>query len=131
MARRMALIIASPREAESPLERPADDCQPIRGNLGAGRETGGIALRRPAHASTRLRAMRLPASCVHSWIAANRTQIDEMVEQRSRWWIPRTIDRRIAATMHAWGEKNTDETIVAKRSGGCACRSPTEAAKAC
>ena len=30
------------------------------------------------------------------WIAANRTQIDEMVRQHSRWWIPRTIDRRIA-----------------------------------
>jgi uncharacterized membrane-anchored protein YjiN (DUF445 family) len=32
-----------------------------------------------------------------SWIKANRTQIDEMVEQRSHWWIPKTIDRRIAA----------------------------------
>jgi len=29
-----------------------------------------------------------------SWIKANRTQIDEMVERRSRWWIPKTIDRR-------------------------------------
>jgi len=34
-----------------------------------------------------------------SWIMANRTQIDEMVEQRSHWWIPRTIDRRIAAAI--------------------------------
>jgi len=34
-----------------------------------------------------------------SWIKANRTQIDEMVEQRSRWWIPKTIDRRIAAAI--------------------------------
>jgi uncharacterized membrane-anchored protein YjiN (DUF445 family) len=34
-----------------------------------------------------------------SWIMANRTQIDEMVEQRSRWWIPKTIDRRIAAAI--------------------------------
>jgi uncharacterized membrane-anchored protein YjiN (DUF445 family) len=34
-----------------------------------------------------------------SWIKAKRTQIDEMVEQRSRWWIPRTIDRRIAAAI--------------------------------
>jgi uncharacterized membrane-anchored protein YjiN (DUF445 family) len=33
------------------------------------------------------------------WINANRTQIDEMVEQRSRWWIPKTIDRRIAAAI--------------------------------
>jgi uncharacterized membrane-anchored protein YjiN (DUF445 family) len=34
-----------------------------------------------------------------SWIMAHRAQIDEMVEQRSRWWIPRTIDRRIAAAI--------------------------------
>jgi uncharacterized membrane-anchored protein YjiN (DUF445 family) len=34
-----------------------------------------------------------------SWIMANRAQIDEMVEQRSRWWIPKTIDRRIAAAI--------------------------------
>jgi len=34
-----------------------------------------------------------------SWIAANRTQLDEMVEQRRPWWIPRTIDRRIAAAI--------------------------------
>ncbi len=34
-----------------------------------------------------------------SWIVANRAQLDEMVEQRSRWWIPRTIDRRIAAAI--------------------------------
>ncbi|MFZ2077130.1 MAG: DUF445 domain-containing protein [Xanthobacteraceae bacterium] len=34
-----------------------------------------------------------------SWIKANRTQIDEMVEQRSHWWIPKTIDRRIAAAI--------------------------------
>jgi uncharacterized membrane-anchored protein YjiN (DUF445 family) len=34
-----------------------------------------------------------------SWIKANRTQIDEMVERRSRWWIPKTIDRRIAAAI--------------------------------
>ena len=34
-----------------------------------------------------------------SWIKANRAQIDEMVEQRSSWWIPKTIDRRIAAAI--------------------------------
>jgi uncharacterized membrane-anchored protein YjiN (DUF445 family) len=34
-----------------------------------------------------------------SWITAKRTLIDEMVEQRSRWWIPRTINRRIAAAI--------------------------------
>jgi uncharacterized membrane-anchored protein YjiN (DUF445 family) len=32
-----------------------------------------------------------------NWIAANRAKIDEMVGQHSRWWIPKTIDRRIAA----------------------------------
>ena len=34
-----------------------------------------------------------------NWIAANRTQLDEMVEQRRPWWIPKTIDRRIAAAI--------------------------------
>jgi uncharacterized membrane-anchored protein YjiN (DUF445 family) len=34
-----------------------------------------------------------------SWIRANRSLIDETVEQRSRWWIPKTIDRRIAAAI--------------------------------
>ena len=34
-----------------------------------------------------------------SWIAANRTQFDEMVKHRSRWWIPKMVDRRIAATL--------------------------------
>ena len=34
-----------------------------------------------------------------SWMMANRTQIDDMVERRSRWWIPKTIDRRIAAAI--------------------------------
>jgi len=33
------------------------------------------------------------------WIAAKRALIDEMVEQRSHWWIPRTINRRIAAAI--------------------------------
>ena len=37
------------------------------------------------------------AQTTESWIATHRTQIDEMVAQHSRWWIPRTIDRRIAA----------------------------------
>ncbi len=39
------------------------------------------------------------AEMAESWIAANRAQLDEMVEQRSHWWIPRTIDRRIAAAI--------------------------------
>lgn len=34
-----------------------------------------------------------------SWIAANKTKINEMVEQRSGWWIPRVIDRRISAAL--------------------------------
>jgi len=34
-----------------------------------------------------------------SWIMAKRTQIDQMVEQRSRWWIPKAINRRIAAAI--------------------------------
>jgi uncharacterized membrane-anchored protein YjiN (DUF445 family) len=34
-----------------------------------------------------------------NYIMARRTQIDEMVDQRSRWWIPRTINRRIAAAI--------------------------------
>ena len=37
------------------------------------------------------------AQTAESWITANRTEIDEMVEQHSRWWIPKTIDRHIAA----------------------------------
>lgn len=32
-----------------------------------------------------------------NWIAANRAHIDEVVEQHSRWWSPKTIDRRVAA----------------------------------
>lgn len=32
-----------------------------------------------------------------NWIAANRAHIDEIVEEHSRWWIPKTIDRQIAA----------------------------------
>jgi len=34
-----------------------------------------------------------------NYIMARRTQIDEMVDQRSRWWIPRTINRRIATAI--------------------------------
>jgi uncharacterized membrane-anchored protein YjiN (DUF445 family) len=34
---------------------------------------------------------------IESWIATHRSQIDEMVAQHSRWWIPKTVDRRIAA----------------------------------
>jgi uncharacterized membrane-anchored protein YjiN (DUF445 family) len=34
-----------------------------------------------------------------SWIAANRTQFDKMVKQRSRWWIPKMIDRHIATAL--------------------------------
>jgi uncharacterized membrane-anchored protein YjiN (DUF445 family) len=34
-----------------------------------------------------------------NYIMAKRAQIDEMVNQRSHWWIPRTINRRIAAAI--------------------------------
>jgi len=34
-----------------------------------------------------------------NYITAKRTQIDEMVDRRSRWWIPRTINRRIATAI--------------------------------
>ena len=33
------------------------------------------------------------------WLEENRGQIDRLVQARSRWWIPRTIDRRIAAAI--------------------------------
>lgn len=36
---------------------------------------------------------------IESWIKSKRAQIDEMVEQRSRWWIPSTINRRIGAAI--------------------------------
>lgn len=34
-----------------------------------------------------------------SWLEENRGQIDRLVEARSRWWVPKTIDRRIAAAI--------------------------------
>ena len=34
-----------------------------------------------------------------NYIMAKRTRIDEMVDQRSRWWIPRTFNRRIATAI--------------------------------
>lgn len=39
------------------------------------------------------------ADAAESWIEANKAKINEMVEQRTAWWIPRMIDRRIAATI--------------------------------
>jgi len=33
------------------------------------------------------------------WLEKNRDQIDRLVAERSRWWIPRTIDRQIAAAI--------------------------------
>ena len=30
------------------------------------------------------------------WLRENHTQIDRLVQQRSRWWIPRSVDRKIA-----------------------------------
>jgi uncharacterized membrane-anchored protein YjiN (DUF445 family) len=34
-----------------------------------------------------------------NWITANKAKINEMVHQRSGWWIPRMIDRRIATAI--------------------------------
>ena len=34
-----------------------------------------------------------------SWIVANKAKINEMVEQRTAWWMPRMIDRRIATAV--------------------------------
>jgi uncharacterized membrane-anchored protein YjiN (DUF445 family) len=36
---------------------------------------------------------------VTGWLEKNREQIDRLVAERSRWWIPRAIDRRIAAAL--------------------------------
>ncbi len=33
------------------------------------------------------------------WIADNRAELDELIRLRSRWWIPKAIDRRIAAAI--------------------------------
>jgi uncharacterized membrane-anchored protein YjiN (DUF445 family) len=33
------------------------------------------------------------------WIADNRDELDQLIRQRSRWWIPKAIDRRIAAAI--------------------------------
>jgi len=33
------------------------------------------------------------------WIGDNREELDQLIRQRSRWWIPKAIDRRIAAAI--------------------------------
>jgi uncharacterized membrane-anchored protein YjiN (DUF445 family) len=33
------------------------------------------------------------------WLESNRDQLDALVSERSRWWIPKAIDRRIAAVI--------------------------------
>jgi uncharacterized membrane-anchored protein YjiN (DUF445 family) len=33
------------------------------------------------------------------WISDNRGQLDTLIGQRSRWWIPKAIDRRVAAAI--------------------------------
>jgi uncharacterized membrane-anchored protein YjiN (DUF445 family) len=33
------------------------------------------------------------------WIADNRDELDQLIRQRSRWWVPKAIDRRIAAAI--------------------------------
>ena len=37
------------------------------------------------------------AQTAESWIMANRAKIDKWVKEKSFWWVPRTIDRRVAA----------------------------------
>ncbi|MFZ1951051.1 MAG: DUF445 domain-containing protein [Pseudolabrys sp.] len=37
------------------------------------------------------------AQTMEGWITTHKNQIDEMVAQHSRWWIPKTVDRRIAS----------------------------------
>lgn len=40
-----------------------------------------------------------------AWLDDNRNEVDRLVEERSRWWIPKAIDRRIAkAIMDALSE---------------------------
>jgi uncharacterized membrane-anchored protein YjiN (DUF445 family) len=34
-----------------------------------------------------------------SWLKAHKSQIDELVRERTPWWVPRTIDHRIAAAI--------------------------------
>jgi uncharacterized membrane-anchored protein YjiN (DUF445 family) len=33
------------------------------------------------------------------WLEENRSRIDQLISERSRWWIPKAIDRRIAAAI--------------------------------
>jgi uncharacterized membrane-anchored protein YjiN (DUF445 family) len=33
------------------------------------------------------------------WLRDNRSQIDDIVRERSRWWVPKAIDRRIATAL--------------------------------
>jgi uncharacterized membrane-anchored protein YjiN (DUF445 family) len=33
------------------------------------------------------------------WISDNRGRLDTLISQRSRWWIPKTIDRQVAAAL--------------------------------
>ena len=56
-----------------------------------------------------------------SWIAANRSQLDEMVEQRRPWWIPRTIDRRIAAAL--WTARSNSWVAFGSATAKFACGS--------
>jgi uncharacterized membrane-anchored protein YjiN (DUF445 family) len=35
----------------------------------------------------------------HGWLKENRAKLDELVQERSRWWIPKKVDRRIAAAV--------------------------------
>jgi uncharacterized membrane-anchored protein YjiN (DUF445 family) len=39
------------------------------------------------------------AEIAGEWMKANRTQIDQLVHEKSPWWLPRSIDRKIAAAI--------------------------------
>ncbi len=39
------------------------------------------------------------AEIAADWIKTNRTEIDQLVHERSPWWLPRSIDRKIATAI--------------------------------
>jgi len=39
------------------------------------------------------------AEIASDWLKSNRTQIDQLVHEKSPWWLPRTVDRKIASAI--------------------------------
>jgi uncharacterized membrane-anchored protein YjiN (DUF445 family) len=39
------------------------------------------------------------AEIASDWLKANRTQIDQLVHEKSPWWLPKTVDRKIASAI--------------------------------